>query len=114
MKMIKNIALAFSLTMVAAPALADTPEEATPVTAIAEAPTPKVITAKVNGLVCDFCAQALNKVFQKTKQIETVDVNLDESLVIITLKPDGELDDEMIAKLIRNSGYAFISLERSA
>ena len=42
-----------------------------------------VIVTSVNGLVCDFCAQALKKVFQKEEAVKALKVDLDEGEVRI-------------------------------
>ena len=83
-----------------------TEEQALPVDG---APT---IVAKVNGLVCDFCAQALKKVFKKEDAVDTLNVDLDAGEVIISLKPGQTLSSERVKKLIRKSGYSLVSTER--
>lgn len=72
-----------------------------------------VISAKVNGLVCDFCAQALRKVFKKEAAVEDISVDLDAGLVNINLKDGQSLEDGTVKKLIRKSGYSLVSIERS-
>ena len=71
-----------------------------------------IITAKVNGLVCDFCAQALKKVFKKQEEVESLNVDLNAGLVEIALKEGRNLDDELVKSLIRSSGYSLVSLNR--
>ncbi len=78
--------------------------------AVSESAT--VIVAKVNGLVCDFCAQALKKVFKKEDAVESLNVDLDKAEVLIGLKAGQTLDDEKVKKLIRKSGYSLVSLDR--
>jgi len=73
-----------------------------------------VITAKVNGLVCDFCAQALNKVFMKEEAVKALEVDLDAAEVRIELKEGQTLADERVKKLIRKSGYSLVSLNRDS
>lgn len=75
----------------------------------AGAPT---IVAKVNGLVCDFCAQALKKVFKKEAAVESLNVDLDAGEVRIALKEGQTLSDERVAKLIRKSGYSLVETHR--
>ena len=70
------------------------------------------VETKVNGLVCDFCARALNKVFSKQQEVEKIDVNLDSGLVAVFLKPDQNLPDKKIKKLITDAGYNVASLSR--
>tara|TARA_E500000331_G_scaffold183724_1_gene176890 strand:- start:287 stop:535 length:249 start_codon:yes stop_codon:yes gene_type:complete len=43
------------------------------------------VYADVNGLVCDFCARALEKVFLKREAVESIDVDLDEKVILFTL-----------------------------
>lgn len=71
-----------------------------------------VITAKVNGLVCDFCAQALKKVFKKEAAVESLNVDLSAGDVHIALKPGHSITDERVADLIRKSGYSLVSTHR--
>ena len=59
----------------------------------------------VNGLVCDFCAQALEKVFAKKEQVESIHVDLDSKVVAITFRPGRQLDDDTISAMIADAGY---------
>lgn len=59
----------------------------------------------VNGLVCDFCARALEKVFGKQDAVNDIDVNLDSKIITIDFKDGQRLDDETIKQLIQDSGY---------
>ena len=72
----------------------------------------EIITAKVNGLVCDFCAQSIRKVFGKQAAVETINVDLDNGEIVLSLKKGETLDDETIGTLIRKSGYALVGIER--
>ena len=76
----------------------------------AETNTYKTITVKVNGLVCDFCARATEKVFAKEKAVEKIKVDLDAGLVTIIIKPNQTMDDATIKTLINNSGYDVVSI----
>ncbi len=60
----------------------------------------------VKGMVCDFCAQALNKVFLKEEAVDSLDVNLDEQTVTIFYKDGAEpLKNEQIEKMVYWAGY---------
>ncbi len=85
------------------------PEKAAPVPIGAS-----TITAKVNGLVCDFCAQALRKVFKKEDAVDDITVDLNSGEVVVALKAGAALDDDRVKKLIRKSGYSLVSIERNA
>jgi len=70
------------------------------------------IVATVNGLVCDFCAQALKKVFQKEEAVKALTVDLDAGEVRIFLKEGQMLSNAVVAKLIRKSGYSLVETQR--
>ena len=63
------------------------------------------IHVSVNGLVCDFCAQSIQKLFNKEESVEAVDINMDEGMIKIGLKDGYNMDDNLITKLITDSGY---------
>tara|TARA_R100001129_G_scaffold168671_1_gene136971 strand:- start:361 stop:750 length:390 start_codon:yes stop_codon:yes gene_type:complete len=73
----------------------------------------QIVTAKVNGLVCDFCAQAVRKVFKKQDAVESVTVDLDNGQIVLGLKAGASMDDDTIGKLIRKSGYSLVSIDRA-
>lgn len=64
----------------------------------------------VNGLVCDFCARALEKVFSKQEAVESINVDLDAKVVTINYVDGGSLDDETLTKLITDSGYNVVDI----
>lgn len=70
------------------------------------------ITVQINGLVCDFCARALEKVFSKWDEVSGIDVNLDTKLVTIGFKKDADIDDETITRLITDAGYNVVEIRR--
>ena len=65
----------------------------------------KTIYIDVQGLVCDFCAQSISKLFSKEKSVKAIDVNLDQGMIKIDLKDGYKMDDTKITKLITDSGY---------
>jgi copper chaperone CopZ len=66
---------------------------------------PGDVQVDVNGLVCDFCARALEKVFGKEGAVKGIDVDLDEKVVTINFNEGQSLDDERIEELVMNAGY---------
>ncbi len=63
------------------------------------------VSIDVNGLVCDFCARALEKVFGKQDAVDDINVNLDTKVISIHFKEGQNIDDETITSLIEDSGY---------
>ncbi len=73
----------------------------------------QTITVGVNGMVCDFCARALEKVFAKQDAVESISVNLDEKTVLVNVKDAETISDEDVTKLINDSGYDVRSITRT-
>ena len=71
-----------------------------------------MVTAKVKGMVCDFCARAVTKVFGKNDAVENVHVDLDTQEIHVTLKPGSDLSDETVGELVKKSGYTLVSVAR--
>lgn len=63
------------------------------------------VEVDVNGLVCDFCARALEKVFSKKDEVDSIKVDLNNKLITIYFKEGKKLSDEEITQLISDSGY---------
>ncbi len=72
----------------------------------------EIVTINVNGMVCDFCAQAIEKVFMKQDAVESIKVDLTTKQITATLKDNQNIDDETITKLVTDSGSAIESIER--
>ncbi len=70
------------------------------------------VYVNVNGMVCDFCARALEKVFGRQESVESIKVDLDDRLVVIHLRKGEQLDDATITQLITDSGYAVREIKR--
>ena len=70
------------------------------------------INIKVNGLVCDFCARSLEKVFLKRGDVAGIKVDLGKGLVVVAMKPGSTIDDTTLTKLITDSGYNIAAIER--
>lgn len=70
------------------------------------------IDIKVNGLVCDFCARALEKVFGKRDEVSGIDVDLDNALVKVALELGQTIDDETLTRLINDSGYNVTAIDK--
>ena len=68
------------------------------------------ITINVNGLVCDFCARAIEKVFYKQDGVEGVIVNLDDQKVTLETSEASNLSDEQITSLMTEAGYNVVSI----
>ena len=77
----------------------------------------KIIDIEVEGLVCDFCAQSIEKVFMKQPGVAVVYVNLDRGNVQVKMadvfkeNEDG-ISDIRIRKLFEDAGYNVTNITR--
>ena len=72
----------------------------------------EVLRISVNGLVCDFCARSIEKLFSKKESVKSINVNLEQMLITISLKKGKSLNDDIITKVITDSGYDIREIRR--
>lgn len=65
----------------------------------------ELIQVKAKGLVCDYCARALEKVFKKRPEVQDLKVDLTTKDISIQLKEGQTMGDATIMKLVTDSGY---------
>lgn len=70
------------------------------------------VFVSVNGLVCDFCARALEKVFSKRDEVVGINVNLDKGEVLVAMREGQTINDETLTQLITDSGYNLTAIKR--
>ena len=73
----------------------------------------KKIEIEVKGMVCDFCARGLEKLFGKKEEIKSIDVNLEKGLVKLEFKDGKNLDDKTIEKIILSNGISVSKVNRN-
>lgn len=73
--------------------------------AFAKTETPQQVTVGVNGMVCSFCAQGIEKKFMDTKKVQKIDVDLDNKKVSLQFKKGESLDEAAVKKIIKDAGY---------
>jgi len=66
----------------------------------------------VNGMVCGFCAQGIEKKFHAEPSVDQVKVSLNDKLVRLTLKDGKTLDDATIRKVLTDAGYSVQKIQR--
>ena len=71
-----------------------------------------LIQVQVNGMVCSFCAQGIEKTFKKEPAVSLVHVDLEALLVKLTLVPGMTLTDEIIRRIIEDAGYSVGNIQR--
>ena len=75
-------------------------------------PNGTLMIVAVEGMVCDFCAQAIERVFMKREEVAGITINLDDQNVIISLKSEKDIENTTIEELFLNAGYNVQTINR--
>jgi copper chaperone CopZ len=81
--------------------------------AVAASSTAATIQMTVNGLVCAFCAQGIEKRLKKFPATAEVVVSLEHRLVAVSLRDGQDIPDADLRKALTDAGYTVKSIERS-
>lgn len=73
-----------------------------------------VAKVTVNGMVCAFCAQGIEKTIARMPQTKAVYVNLDKRIVAVEAKAGQKLDMVKIREGIVDAGYDVVKAETLA
>lgn len=65
----------------------------------------QTLVANVNGMVCAFCAQGIEKKARALPQTQDVYVNLKQRIVAVQIKDGQTLDTQAITALVKDAGY---------
>ena len=71
------------------------------------------IELTVNGLVCGFCAQGIEKTLRRNAATDDVFVSLENRLVVIATKPETDIADEVLRKALEDAGYDVKAIART-
>ena len=71
------------------------------------------IEMHVNGLVCAFCAQGIEKKLRKFPATADVVVSLEQRLVAVALKDGEDIPDSELREALTNAGYTVTTIQRS-
>lgn len=69
------------------------------------------VKATVNGMVCAFCAQGIEKRLGKLPATHAVFVDLKKRVVAVEAKPGQKLDSKLITAEITDAGYDVTKIE---
>ncbi len=69
------------------------------------------VKATVNGMVCAFCAQGIEKRLSKIPEAKAVLVDLKQRFVVIEPNEGMKLDEKLILAEIKDAGYDVVSVE---
>lgn len=71
------------------------------------------IEMTVNGLVCGFCAQGIEKTLRKNPATEDVFVSLEHRLVVVATRPGAEITDDILRQALKDAGYDVKAIVRT-
>ena len=71
------------------------------------------IEMNVNGLVCAFCAQGIEKQLRKFPATADVIVSLEHKLVAVALKDGQDIPDTELRRALTNAGYTVKAIQRT-
>jgi copper chaperone CopZ len=71
------------------------------------------IEMNVNGLVCAFCAQGIEKQLRKFPATADVVVSLEHKLVAVVLKDGQDIPDAELRRALTNAGYTVKTIQRT-
>src|SRR6202050_559979 len=80
---------------------------------VASSATAATIEMNVNGLVCAFCAQGIEKKLRKLPATADVVVSLEQRLVAVALKDGQDISDADLRRALTNAGYSVKSIQRT-
>lgn len=72
------------------------------------------VKATVNGMVCSFCAQGIEKTLMDMPQTKAVFIDLKKKVVAVEAKDGQKLDNKKITAQIKDAGYDVVKLETVA
>ncbi len=71
-----------------------------------------VVKAHVNGLVCAFCATAIENSLKEEPGVKNTKVDLDSKIVTIDFEDGKEMNDADLTKTLTQAGYTVTKIER--
>lgn len=70
------------------------------------------IEMEVNGLVCAFCAQGIEKKLRTFPATSDVVVSLEERLVAVSTKDGQDIADDELRRALTDAGYTVVNIRR--
>ena len=71
------------------------------------------ISVQAKGMVCAFCAQGIEKKLKAIDGVSNIKVSLETKNIDFSVKEGSKLPDETIKKILTESGYEVVKIERN-
>ena len=72
------------------------------------------LKAEVNGMVCAFCAQGIEKKLRALPATKDVYVNLKERIVAVEVREGQTIAPDTVRTLVKDAGYEVVALQTVA
>lgn len=79
---------------------------------LAQAADAKTVKMEVNGMVCAFCAQGIEKRLRAMAPTQDVYVSLQNKVVAVALKEGQDIPDATLITSMKEAGYDVTSVQR--
>lgn len=70
------------------------------------------VIIKVKGMVCAFCAQGIEKNFNKLAEVKSTKVDLDTMEVTVSLKKNKKMTEKKIKDVVTSAGFNYVGLKK--
>lgn len=72
------------------------------------------IEVAINGMVCSFCAQGVERSVRRLPGTDRVELDLTRRLLSVTMRPGATIADEQLRSVIRHAGFEVRQIRRTA
>ena len=80
----------------------------------AAGPAASTVEMTVDGMVCGFCAQGIEKKLRENSATQDVFINLEHHLVAVSLKGKQSISDAELKRVLTEAGYSVRELKHTA
>ena len=74
---------------------------------------PRTARIGVDGMVCAFCAQGIEKKLRARAEVERIFVSLENRIVAVGFRDGRTMSDEALGRLIADAGYRVTGIART-
>lgn len=78
---------------------------------VAKAISKDKVLIQVQGMVCAFCAQGIEKNFNAKKEVQSTKVDLDKMEVLVTFNKGQSLNEEAIKQIVTDAGFKYLGVK---
>ncbi|MCZ6553552.1 MAG: heavy-metal-associated domain-containing protein [SAR324 cluster bacterium] len=73
---------------------------------------PEAYTLTVDGLACPFCAYGLEKHINALEGIESIEIDIDEGTILVTMAEGAEIDEADLRQAVNDAGFTLRKVQQ--